>query len=89
MYSKFIHLNIFVLFFSKIKVDENHFQMMLQPGEGFVPTDNELQTLTTIDQRLQCLLPEEEFRSISNSVLSTVPQVSSQMYIVLAFFLLL
>ncbi|PVD25452.1 hypothetical protein C0Q70_13108 [Pomacea canaliculata] len=59
---------------TQIKVDENHFQMMLQPGEGFVPTDNELQTLTTIDQRLQCLLPEEEFRSISNSVLSTVPQ---------------
>jgi len=57
-------------------VDENPYQVAVHPGEGFLPSDNELRSLTAIDERLQSIMPEEEFRSIASSVLSHVPQVS-------------
>ncbi|XP_076463690.1 uncharacterized protein LOC143295898 [Babylonia areolata] len=57
-----------------ISEEDNPYQLVISPGEGFLPSDNELRTLTAIDQRLQTILPEEDFRSIASSALSHAPQ---------------
>ncbi|XP_070181686.1 fibrous sheath-interacting protein 1-like [Littorina saxatilis] len=55
-------------------MDENPYQMVIKPGEGYVPSDTDLRSLTAIDERLQSIMPEEQFRSIASSVLSHAPQ---------------
>lgn len=53
---------------------ENPFQVIVHPGEGFLPSASDFHTLSSIDQRLQSIMPEEEFRSIASSSLSSLPQ---------------
>lgn len=65
-------------------METNPFQLTLQPGEGFCPDVSESRTLSSIDQRLKGLMPEEDFKFIFNkgsgyaqgteSVVDTPPQ---------------
>ncbi|GFR60286.1 fibrous sheath-interacting protein 1-like [Elysia marginata] len=47
-------------------MEVNPFQLTVQPGEGFCPDTSESRTLSSIDQRLKGLMPEEDFKSIFN-----------------------
>ncbi|KAH3847817.1 uncharacterized protein LOC127873703 [Dreissena polymorpha] len=58
-------------------LDENNpFQIAVKPGDGFIPDEDELRSLTSIDSRLKELLPPEDYASIASSSLSHVPKNS-------------
>ncbi|XP_052766708.1 fibrous sheath-interacting protein 1-like isoform X2 [Mya arenaria] len=54
--------------------DSNPFQIAVKPGDGFVPDEDELRSLTSIDSRLKELLPPEDYASVVSSSMSHVPQ---------------
>lgn len=63
-------------------VNSTGFQLSLQTGDGFMPDDNELKSLTNIDSLLKTVMAEDDYKSVVSSSVRSTPRVTRAIYII-------